>query len=104
MTSQTIYFVKCSFGPRIGQAWIERDAEATGKSALMHDLISMQIENPLQILEVEPTEGTSRDVTEDVARDLADWAGAKCEPLPHSLIDFIHDNAGDACARELQAA
>ncbi len=104
MTSQTIYFVKCSFGPQIGQAWIEREADATGKAALMHDLINLQIENPLQILAVDVRDGISSDVTEDIAREIADWSSSKSEPLAQSLINFIHDNVGAAFARELKAA
>lgn len=104
MTSQTAYFVKCSFG-KAGQAWIERDADlATSKATLMHDLIALQIENPLQIIAVDVADGISSDVTEDIARELADWSSSKCEPLAQSLIDFIHDNAGSQFARELKAA
>lgn len=99
-----LYFVKCDFGPRIGHSWIERHVNETGRSTLINDLIGGQIENPLQILEADPTEGTCRDVTEDVAKALADWSASKCEPLHRPLIDFIHDNAGAAWTRSLRVA
>jgi hypothetical protein len=104
MTSQTIHFVLAHFGKDIGAAWVERSVNETDRATTIRDLIDMQIENPLQIIEVDVKDGTSRDVTEDVAREIADWSGAKCEPLHQSLIDFIHDHAGSQLARELQAA
>lgn len=99
-----LYFVKCDFGPRIGHSWIERHVNETGRSTLINDLIGGQIENPVRILEVDPAEGTSRDVTEDVAKALADWSNSTSEPLSRSLISFIHDNAGAAWARSLKVA
>lgn len=98
-----LYFVKCSFG-KAGHAWIERNVNDTSRSTLINDLIGGQIENPLQILEVDPAEGTSRDVTEDLAKALADYCASKCEPLHRPLVDFIHDNAGAAWARRIKVA
>lgn len=98
-----MYFVKCDFG-KIGHAWIERNVNETDRSTLINDLIGGQIENPLQILEVDPVEGTSRDVTEDVAKALADWSGSTCEPLSRALVDFVHDFAGSQFSRGLKVA
>lgn len=101
--TSAIYFVKCDFG-KIGHAWIERNVNETNRSTLINDLIGGQIEAPLQILEVDPADETCRDVTEDVAKALADWSSSTSEPLSRSLVAFIHDNAGSAWARGLQAA
>jgi hypothetical protein len=95
--------VKCSFG-KAGHAWIERNVNDTSRSTLINDLIGGQIENPLQILEVDPAEGTCRDVTEDVAKALADYSASKCEPLPARWWISFTMNAGAAWARPLKVA
>lgn len=101
--SQPIYFIKADFG-KLGAAWVERDVNETDRATTIRDLIGMQIDRPLAVIEMNPDEGTSRDVSEDIAREIADWSSSKGEPLHPRLIDFIHDNAGGAWARGLKAA
>lgn len=101
-TQPAIYFVKVGFGPRIGCAWLERNAEATDRATLIRDIIDTQITDVMQILCVE--DGLATDVTEEIAMAVADWSAQKCEPLHQKVIDWVHDFGSAAVARELRAA
>lgn len=96
-----LHFILADFGS-LGTAWVERDPNDMDRETTIRDLMSMQIDKPLRVLEVDPAEGTSRDVSEDIAREIADRT--QRDPLHQPLIDFIHDHAGAALARELKAA
>lgn len=102
MTSQTaLHFILADFGRR-GTAWVERDPNDMDRETTIRDLMGMQIDRPLRVIEVNVSEGTSRDVSEDIAIEIA--ARAQRDPLCQPLIDFVHDNASAALARELRAA
>jgi hypothetical protein len=101
MSPRPLYFVLASFG-NAGTAWVERDPNDCDRETTIRDLIDGQIEDPLQVIEVDPDEGTSRDVSEDIAREIADRV--RREPIPQALINFIWDAASPALARELRAA
>lgn len=102
MTNQnTFHFILADFG-KLGTAWVERDPNDMDRETTIRDLMGMQIDRPLSVIEVNISEGTSRDVSEDIAREIA--GRAQRDPLHQPLIDFIHDNAGAPLARELRAA
>jgi hypothetical protein len=101
MSAPAIYFVKVDLG-KLGAVWLERNVNETGRETLIRDLIDGQIEDPLQVIEVDTDEGTSRDVSADIAEEIA--ARVQRDPIAKSLIAFVHDNASPALARELRAA
>lgn len=96
-----LHFILADFG-RYGTKWVERDPNDCDRETTIRDLIAMQVDRPLKVIEIDIEEGTSRDVSEDIAREIA--ARAQRDPLCQPLIDFIHDNASAALARELRAA
>jgi hypothetical protein len=54
----------------LGRVWREADVEATDFETVVLDLLEGQYKNPIGIFSFNPAEGCSRDVSEDVAREL----------------------------------
>ena len=68
----SIHLVLCDFG-KLGHAFLETDPDHAGRADIVSDLMSGQIDSDvLSIVEMNPAEGWSRDVTEDVANELYD--------------------------------
>lgn len=85
---QTLYFVECDFG-KSGRAFVETDPEKNSRANVIDDIVDGQVEDVLRVLQVIPEEGTCRDVTEDIARDVyarLDETGSGC---PAHLRDWI---------------
>jgi hypothetical protein len=59
----------CDFG-RLGQAFRETDPASCGFDEVVNDIRTGQINVCLQVLAIDPDEGTCKDVSEDVARAL----------------------------------
>ncbi len=97
--TRPVYFIKADYG-KLGSAWVERDANETDRETTITDLLRAQIDRPLEVWCAD--DGCWTDVSEDIAREIA--GRSQRDPLPQPLIDFIHDHAGAALARELRAA
>jgi hypothetical protein len=59
------------------------------RKSVIRDLVNGQYNNPVRIVCFNTSEGTSRDVSEDIARDIKDWSERKGEDLSPGLRDFI---------------
>lgn len=97
---QTLYFVQCDYG-RIGKAFVETDPDKNSRLQVIADIFTGQIERPVQILECNPVEGTCRDVTEDIARDLSAHIQDAGEACPARLRDFLDLCLGAGAADRL---
>jgi hypothetical protein len=58
------------------------------------DLIDGQYKNPIGIFAVNPAEGWSRDVSEDVARELRRRCDLQLRDVPSSIQDFVERHEG----------
>jgi hypothetical protein len=52
-------------------------------------LIGGQYNNPVRIVAFNTSEGWSRDVTEEIAREIKDTSQRKCEELSPGLAEWI---------------
>jgi hypothetical protein len=102
-SDQMLYFVKADFG-RLGQAFVETDPDSNSRLQVVADIFTGEIKNPLQILECNPVEGTCRDVTEDIARDVRAHVYDRGEPCPAHLRDFLDLTLGASSADHLDIA
>jgi len=96
----TLHFVECRFGK--ATVFVERDTADMDLETTIRDIMSGEIENPVRVLAVFAEESFARDVSEDVAREIA--ARVQNDPISHNLIGFIARAAGDALALEMRAA
>jgi hypothetical protein len=78
----------CAFG---GLAWSETDAIDTDRATLIRHLLEGQYSSPVRIVAFNTAEGWSRDVTEEIAAEVA-LACADRGETPPSITDFIADH------------
>jgi hypothetical protein len=100
---QMLYFVKADFG-RLGKAFVETDPDRNSRLQVVADIFTGEIRSALQVLECNPVEGTCRDVTEDIARDVYAHVHDRGEQCPAHLRDFIDLTLGAGAADHLDIA
>ena len=83
-----VYVVLDDFGS-IGRAYREVDEEMADRETLIRNLIGGQYENPVRIVCFNTAQGTSRDATTEIAREIKDRAERKGDELSPGLRDFI---------------
>jgi hypothetical protein len=87
-----IYLVLNDFrGAFGGLAWPETDVTDTDRTTLIRHLLEGQYSSPVRIVAFNTAEGWSRDVTEDIAAQLAQLCADRDEISP-SIADFIADH------------
>jgi hypothetical protein len=86
-----IYLVLDDFGDRLGWAWPETDVAHTDRATVIRHLLEGQYSSPVRIIAFNTAEGWSRDVTEDIAAELAQACADRGEISP-SIADFIDDH------------
>jgi hypothetical protein len=84
-----IYLVLDEFGGRIGRAWRETDESRTDREIVITDLMTGQYSDPVRVVAFNTAEGWSRDVTNDIADELAKWFSEQDREIPPTLEDFI---------------
>jgi hypothetical protein len=90
---QDIYLVVDDLG-RLGRVWREPDVAATDCETVVMDLLDGQYKNPIGIFAFNPVEGWSRDVSEDVARELRRRCDLQLRDAPSSIQDFVERHKG----------
>src|SRR6476660_1833473 len=84
---QTVYLVADDFG-KIGRAWRETDYETTDLETTIQDLLSGQYNNPIRVIAFNTAEGWSKDVSEDVARELRRRCDLQLRDVPSTIQGF----------------
>lgn len=82
---------------RFGEQWFEGSRES-----VIRDLIAGQIEDATKVLEINEDGGTCRNVSEDVAREIA--GRVQRDPISDDLISFIGLHCGVMLANEMRRA
>jgi len=85
-------------GGRFGLAWPAADVAATDRPRLIRHLLEGQYMSPVRIVAFNTAEGWSRDVTEDIAAELAQACADRGE-MPPSIAEFIADHVRPSRAR-----
>src|SRR6516225_6891402 len=86
-----IYLVLDDFGDRLGWAWPETDVAHTDRATVIRHLLEGQYSSPVRIVVFNTAEGWSRDVTQDIAAELAQVCADRDE-ISSSIADFIADH------------
>lgn len=68
---------------------------------VISDLMGGQYHDPLRVLSFNPVENWSRDVSEDVARELQRRSDLSFDDLPSSVQEFVDQYLGRDRARQL---
>jgi hypothetical protein len=84
----TVHIVLDDFG-KAGRAYRETDEEDTTVGSVVDDLLTGQFNNPVRIVAFNTSEGWSRDVSEDVAREVLRRVAESGRPLAVSSRQFV---------------
>jgi hypothetical protein len=79
---QTVYLVLC-------RCWRETGVEATDLETVIGDLLSGQYNNPVRVVGFNTAEGSSRDVSKDVAEELQRRCDLQPTDVPAGLEEFV---------------
>jgi hypothetical protein len=77
--------------------------DSCSRATLLKDIIDGNLTRVMKVFAFNPVEGWSKDVTEDIAIEVANSLDASDE-IPDPVIDFIEANAGLEYAKGLRAA
>jgi len=98
-----VYLVLDDFGSRLGRSWRETDEADTDRATLIRYLLEGQYSSPVRVIAFNTAEGWSRDVTEEIAAELAKaWLAKACADrgeMPPSIADFIADHTRSSRVR-----
>jgi hypothetical protein len=89
-TDRDIYLVLDHFGI-LGRVWRETDEADANRTKLIQDLLEGQYEDPARIVAFNTAEGWSRDVTDEIAREVRKRCADRDE-IPVSLQDFLDEH------------
>lgn len=93
--TMTIHMVLDDFGPKIGRAWREMDAERTDERDIVREIIDGEYSRPLQVVAFNLEERWVRDVTEDIARAVIETARAEERTLGRVAVEFVERSTGE---------
>jgi hypothetical protein len=83
-----VYLVLEDYG-RHGRAWCEADVGKTDLETIVSGLFEGQFSNPVRVIGFNTAEGWSRDVSEDVARELRQRCADQDRDPPDFLTEFV---------------
>jgi hypothetical protein len=73
----------------------EADENETDRETVIRNIIGGQYERPARVVAFNTAEGWSRDITEDIAREIVERAARKAEPLSKGAQQFAEWATGD---------
>ncbi len=88
---------------RAGNIWIaEREWSDMDKQTTLEDVASGQFSDLVSVIEFNAFEHTSRDVTEDFAKEVADMWARGGEPLTDTQREFLEFHIGVSFANQFR--
>jgi hypothetical protein len=84
-----VYLVLDDFGGRLGRAWRETDEQSIDRQTVIKDLVDGQYSNPARVVAINTAEGWSRDVSEEMADEIAGRCSMDGFDVPPRLEDFV---------------
>lgn len=84
-----VYLLLSDFGACLGRAWAEINEERTDRETVIRDLLSGQYSNPVRVVAFNTEEGWSRDVSEEIADEVAQRLAIDWREVPPSLEGFL---------------
>jgi hypothetical protein len=87
----TIYIVLDDFGD-LGRAYRETDEAEADERTIVDNFISGQYSHPVRVVAFNTDEGSSRDVSEDIAHAVAERANSEGRELSDCTRQFLADH------------
>ena len=83
-----LHFVLCDFG-KYGKSYIETDPSEADRDTIVRNMIEGQYNHPLRVIALNPAEGWSRDVSEEIAKAVVTAAEADDRVLTAGTSAFV---------------
>jgi len=99
VSDRDIYLVLDDFGGRLGLAWRESDATHTDRETVITDLIEGQYSDPIRVVAFNTAEGWSRDVSEELADEIAQRCAMERFDVPLFLEGFVERHGSGRTAQ-----
>jgi hypothetical protein len=90
----TVFVVLDDYGKN-GKVYRETDEARADLHTVVTDIIEGQYDNPSRVVAFNTSEGWSRDVTEDVAREILERSRCAAEPLEGIARAFVESATGE---------
>ncbi|MBR0944353.1 hypothetical protein JQ563_25050 [Bradyrhizobium liaoningense] len=85
---RTVHLVADDYG-RAGTAWREADLETTDLETVIQDLMAGEYRRPIRVVAFNISDRWSKDVSEDVAREIQHRCNLQLTDVPSHLQEFI---------------
>jgi hypothetical protein len=82
------------FGPA-GRAYREADEDKADRETVIRNIMRGEYERPLRVVAFNTAEGWSRDITEDIGREIVERAHRAGETLSGSAAAFVEWSTGE---------
>jgi hypothetical protein len=89
-----VYMVLDDFS-RMGSAWRQTDEERADRATVVQDLLRGQYSNPVRVIAFNTEEGRSRDVSEEIADEIALACAIADRDIPEALEEFVDPHGSD---------
>jgi hypothetical protein len=96
----SIYFILCDFGPKIGREWVARDPGAMDWQSTVEAIASGEYDNAIEIREADGW----KDVTREIAQAVSTKWAHSGEPLNYDQYNFVEQTLGTRAARSFLRA
>lgn len=108
MTQQAspLYLIEVGFH----EPWFHEPRRELTRAQLVNDIIEGQFEKVVRVIEIGAPDGLSgsvghwRDITKDIASEVADQFYRDREPVSHEMANWLHRHLGVMSTRGLVAA
>jgi hypothetical protein len=96
-----VYIVLNDFG-HLGRVYVEAEEGEAEEWSVIEDILIGQYSKPVRVVAFNTVEGWARDVSQDIARAVAELARTRRLPLPHGAREFVERLVGEEAITELQ--
>jgi hypothetical protein len=87
-----VYLVLNDFGGKVGNAWRETEEDLTDRETVITDLLSGEYSNPVRVVAFNTAKSWSRDVSAEIADEMAQRLATNRIELSPSIEEFINRN------------
>lgn len=94
----TVHIVLDDFRGRLGRAYRETDEAAADEKTVVENIIAGEYSHPLRVVAFNAAEGWARDISEDIARAIAEQERIRRRPLPQGAREFVERLIGEDAA------
>jgi hypothetical protein len=95
-----LHFVLCDFG-KYGKSYVETDPSEADRDTIVRNMIDGQYGRPVRVIALNPADGWSRDVSEEIAKAVLTAAEVEGRVLTAGTSAFAQDQLAYTPSQDL---